>query len=225
MNAPRIALISAVPAAIAPAEAALRSGFPDAQVWNLLDDRLLSDADTQGGLNDRLGARMRRLIDHAVTEGADGVLLTCSLYGVVAQQMASQASVPVLAPDEAAFEELSNEGYRRILVVASFEAAARDSADRLTAALAGASRARTVEYVVAAAALDATKTGDLSALEAALIGSVAPRVDDFDAVFLAQFSLAPARSALAASVDRPVVSGPTSAAAQLARAVGPTPGE
>ncbi|MFE9118998.1 hypothetical protein [Streptomyces sp. NPDC007172] len=217
MTGPRIALISAVPAAMAPAADALRTGFPEAQVWHLLDDRLLSDAAGAAGPTAPLRARMRRLIEHAVAGGADAVLLTCSLYGVVAQELDGEGgrAVPVLAPDAAAFERLASGGYQHVLVIASLEAALRDSMDRLRTALAhDAPTAGGVEVsgVVVPGALAA---GDLGALVEVLAGAAATA----DAVFLAQYSLAPAAPGLAVALEVPVVSGPTSAAHALRAAL------
>lgn len=210
---PRIALISAVPAAIGPATAALDELFPVAEVWNILDDRLLSDADDHGGLNDALRARMTRLIDHALAEGADGVLLTCSLYGPVASELDRPA--PVLAPDEAAFAEIAGAGYARVLVVASFDGAKEDSVERLRDALAQAGADTTVTGVAVPDAMAATKSNDAEALVAALIAACRPLAADVDAILLAQYSLAPAGPALSAAVQRPVVSGPASSAIAL----------
>lgn len=214
---PRIALISAVPAAIPPAVAALAEDFPESQVWNILDDRLLSDADDQGGLTDDLRARMDRLIGHALREHADGVLLTCSLYGVVAQD--TSADVPVLAPDQAAFAELAAAGFGRVLVVASFEGAKDDSVARLREALQAAGAATEVAGFSVPAAMEATKRGDLPALVAALTDGLAGRTDGVDAVFLAQYSLAPAGNQLAEAVGIPILSGPKSSAVALRRAL------
>ncbi|MFE9534523.1 hypothetical protein [Streptomyces sp. NPDC006691] len=221
MTGPRIALISAVPAAMAPAADALRTGFPEAQVWHLLDDRLLSDAAGAGGPTAPLRARMRRLIEHAVAGGADAVLLTCSLYGVVAQELDGEGgrAVPVLAPDAAAFERLASGGYQHVLVIASLEAALRDSMDRLRTALAhDAPTAGGVEVsgVVVPGALAA---GDLGALVEVLAGAASEPAATADAVFLAQYSLAPAAPGLAVALEVPVVSGPTSAAHALRAAL------
>lgn len=220
MTGPRIALISAVPAAMAPAADALRTGFPEAQVWHLLDDRLLSDAADAGGPTAPLRARMRRLIEHAVAGGADAVVLTCSLYGVVAQELDEEGAeaVPVLAPDAAAFERLAAGGYQRVLVIASLDAALRDSSDRLRSALAQhgpAAGGVEVSGVVVPGALAAA--GD--ALVAVLAGAAREPAAPVDAVFLAQYSLAPAASGLAVALGVPVVSGPTSAAHTLRAAL------
>ncbi|GAA1680505.1 hypothetical protein GCM10009830_29430 [Glycomyces endophyticus] len=209
----RIALINAVAAAIAPAQDALARDFPQAEVWNLLDDRLLADADARGGLDDDLRARMNALIALALDSGADGVLLTCSLYGPVAQGYRSER--PVLAPDESAFADLAAAGHARVLVVASFDTAKDDSAARLREAL--GDNGTEVTALAVPAAMAATKAGDADALATALVDACRPLAADVDAVFLAQYSLAPAGDRLAAALGLPVVSGPASAAAALRR--------
>jgi hypothetical protein len=211
VNRPRIALISATPAAIGPATSALAAEFPEADVWNLLDDKLLADADEQGGLGDDLAARMRRLIDHAVAGGADGVLLTCSMYGPVARER--DLGLPVLAPDEAAFDELV--GYRTILVVASLESALRDALARLSAFLTESGARATVRGVVSAEAFEATRAGDADRLATVLSTTAREHAAGADAVFLAQYSLAPATAAVAELSGLPVVAGPVSAAVRL----------
>ncbi|MDR6868143.1 methylmalonyl-CoA mutase cobalamin-binding subunit [Microbacterium resistens] len=210
---PKIALISAVTAAMAPARSALGELYPEAEVWNILDDRLLSDADARGGLDDALRARMTRLIDHALAEGADGVLLTCSLYGPVATD--AQRDVPVLAPDEAAFREIADARYDSVLVVASFDGAKDDSVERLKATLREAGVNTVVTAIAVPAAMAATKAQDPQALLTALAEAVTPFAAQVDAVFLAQYSLAPAARGLAEAVGVPVLSGPASSAIAL----------
>lgn len=211
----RIALISAVPAAIPPAQAAVRAALPDAVVWNILDDRLLDDADGRGGLDAALRLRMQRLIAHALSEGVDAVLLTCSLYGPVAQ--ATESAVPVMAPDQAAFADIASAAYRSVLVLASVEDVRDDSVERLEAALRAEGASSRVVGRSVPAARTASGSGDREALVAALVEACADRPADVDAVFLAQYSLAPAGEALADAVGLPVHSGPGSAAAALRR--------
>lgn len=216
MTTPRVALVSAVPAAIPPATQAFADEFPEAEVWNILDDRLLGDAGARGGLDHGLQARMQRLITHALDEDADAVLLTCSLYAPVAQQLARTASVPVLAPDESAFAQLARDGYGRVLVVASFPGAAEDSTRRLGAELTKACVPTVLDSFVADVKT-AAEAGDQHALERALINQLIPLASSFDAVFLAQYSLAPASRALSTALGLPVITGPDSAARRLAQ--------
>jgi hypothetical protein len=200
----RIALISATPAAIGPAVAGLAAEFSQAQPWNILDDRLLADA--ADGLTPALAERMRRLIAYAVDNGADGVLLTCSLYGPVVESVTSP--VPVFAPDSAAFQRAADFG--KVLVVGSFPTAMADSVARFQAYAPNSE-------VVGVVAPDAFEVKDPDVLFAALRDAC---VEPCDAVLLAQYSLAPAAEKLSAALGRPVVSGPHAAAAALKAAIG-----
>ncbi|WP_405642770.1 hypothetical protein [Streptomyces uncialis] len=245
-RAPRIALISATPTAMAPAVAGLAEEFPAAEPWSLLDDRLLADAPQDGPLPPALVDRMRRLIGHALAGGADGVLLTCSLYGSVTETV--DTPVPLLAPDTAAFERALtlSSGTGRVLVLASFETAMRDSVARFSAASAASAAAVSagvgsavaapaavgsaasgsgaeVVGVVAPDAFDAAREGNLPALRDALRDACLPHLTGADVVLLAQYSLAPAAASLSTALGVPVVSGPQAAAAALRSALTGSP--
>lgn len=210
---PRIALIHGTTAAIAPSVDALSAEFAEAEAWNILDDRLLPDTDAAGGLTDPLARRMEALIDLVLREGAAGVLLTCSMYASVAHR--TSASVPVLAPDEAAFEAVRTAGYGTVLLVASFESATRDSTDRLRSHLADEGSPTRVVGMTVPDAFRATKAGDVDALGRALVDAIRGETDRVDAVILGQFSLAPAAARLAEETGLPVISGPQAAARML----------
>lgn len=69
---PLVALIHAVPTGARIAREAFEEEFPQADVWNVLDDRLLDDALDAGGLTGALRRRMLRLIAHVMEGGAQG---------------------------------------------------------------------------------------------------------------------------------------------------------
>ncbi len=210
---PLIALISATPLAIRPAAAAVTEAMGDADVWNILDDRLMAEAESRGGLDPALRARMGSLIDFAVGQGADAVLLTCSLYGAVAE--GHDGPVPTLGPDGAVFDEVVRSSWRRVLVVASFDEARDDSIRRLREAAAQRGRAIEIIGLAVPAARASSASDDPSALIDDLAGAVTPMLADLDAVLLAQYSLAPARAELERRLERPVLSGAVSAARRL----------
>ncbi|MEJ1090842.1 hypothetical protein [Microbacterium istanbulense] len=208
----RIALISATPLAIPPAADAIAEALPEATVWNLLDDRLLADAQQQGGITAPLADRMDHLIELALAGGADGVLLTCSQFGARAE-VRDQAvdGVAVLSADGPLFAETVALRPERVLLVASLDSAATDSTERLRAAFADAGVTTAVNPLVVAAA--ARPAGaDL----AQLLGDAIATYDDrYDVIVLAQYSLAPAAAALAARFGTPVLDGPHAAARVL----------
>jgi len=214
-NRPLIALINATPAGIPPASQAFAEAFPEAALWNLLDDRLLQSVSEQGGLTDDLRQRMARLVQHAVIEGATGILLTCSLYGPVAEELAATTPVPLLPPDGEAIREVLDSGHARVLVLASNEHSRQDTVARLRAAAGTRGSAAQVDGVVAQGAAEAALSGDWAALLTALRAAVPDAPDAPDALFLAQYSLTPVQEQLAAATDLPVFAGPRSAARAL----------
>ena len=208
---PLIALISGTSAAIAPAASALQSAVPGVVVWNILDDRLLKEASARGGLTPELDLRMQRLIDHAVREGADAVLLTCSMYGTVATE--ADASIPVLAADESVFAETLGRDFDSVLVVATLEASRADTIARLEQLAEVVENAPTLHSTVPAGSFDAT--GDPDALLTSVVAGVREVDAKFDAVMLAQYSLAPIAADLQREIGMPVLAGPQAAAADL----------
>lgn len=209
---PLIALISAVPAAIAPTRQAFVTGFPDAELWNLIDDRLLEEADRRGGLVPPLRRRMERLIDHALTEGAHGILVTCSLYSPVAHEHARASGVPILAPDDGVFAAARDEGYTRVVLASSGAGPLEDSTQRLRDFL---GHGVEVAGALASDAAPAARSGDIEAMTDALESAVRATSSDAEAVVLGQFSLSPAADALAERLGRPVLAGPRYAVSRL----------
>ena len=212
---PVIALVSAVTAAIAPATEAFASEYPDASVWNILDDRLLVDADARGGVTADLDERMARLIRHAAIEGADGILLTCSLYGTVAHRLAAEIGVPLMAPDDALFAAVADGGFGSILLLSPAPGPLAESAGRLTEHLRAAGLATTITGAAVDGAADAARSGDLDRLVSALEAAYLSASASVDAVVLGQYSLSPAAEALSERIGVRVLAGPGRAARAL----------
>ncbi|MEQ7739309.1 aspartate/glutamate racemase family protein, partial [Escherichia coli] len=205
----------ATPVAIPPATGAFQEIFPEATLWNLLDDRLLSDATEQGGVTEALAERMARLIRHAEAEGADGILLTCSMYGPVAEKLAAETSIPLYAPDASAFQAALEGSYQRILILASAKGPLDDAVERFNQAAAQAGRGLEVAGLVAEGAAAAATAGNQEQLVHALHSACTQHSSGYDAVLLAQYSLSPVADALSELIGKPVLAGPKLAAATL----------
>ncbi|MFJ3982672.1 aspartate/glutamate racemase family protein [Streptomyces fungicidicus] len=220
---PLVAMIHAVPAAHRIAEEAFAREFPQATVWNVLDDRLLDDARAAGGLTGSLRRRMLRLIGHVMDGGAQALLLTCSSYGAVVNTAHALWNVPVLKSDEAMFRAALSGPYRRIAVVASTPPAVPAAVAQLEALVPEVRPDRPVG-IVTALSEEAATAGDPGAAARHLADALyATGGAEVDAVLLAQYSLTPAREALAALLGVPVLDGAGAAARELRALL--TPGE
>jgi hypothetical protein len=206
---PTVALIHATPAAMAPARSAFADRFPDAHLWNLLDDLLISEAEAAGGITPPLQRRMEQLIRHAVDGGADAVLLTCSMYGSVAHDLAPSVAVPVLASDDALFARVAEHRPATVAVLGPIPAGVSDTVARLREHL-GPDVA--VEGTVVEGAAAAAAAGDLPRLEQLMSNAARAAEQRADVVVIGQFSLTPAAPAAAAAASVPVLSPPHLAA-------------
>lgn len=211
---PLIAVISAVTTAVEPARAAIHSALPGAQVWNLVDDRLMTDARAAGGVTSRLAARMNRLIDHALAEDASAVLVTCSLYSDTVQ-VRGTGSVPVLAPDDAAFDAVLSAGWHTVLLVSPLDEALLDSSTRLAHHATSAHHCLEIRGAVAPNLPEGPARTPV-ALARSLGAVIASAGTDVDGILLGQYSLAPAAEVLAADLGIAVLSTPGCAADRLA---------
>ena len=220
-NGPTVAMVHATPAAIAPAVAAFGERFPAAGLWHLLDDRLVADAERAGGLVPPLRRRMLSLIGHAVAGGADGVLLTCSMYGPVARLAGQLWDLPVAGSDEAMYDRVAAERPARVAVLGSLETAVADSTERLRRVLAGDGPATDVVGVLCPGAAAAAMAGDRHALLASLRSAAEPLAGKVDLFLLGQYSLTPATAELEAALGAPVWSPPHVAAEVMARRLRP----
>jgi hypothetical protein len=219
MSRPRVMLIHAVAEALAPIHAAFAAGLPEAAIYDLMDTSLSADLAAAGGvLGDRMVERFRTLGRYAAAAGPDGriadaILFTCSAFGPAIDAVRRELAIPVLKPNEAAFERALAAGPRIGLLVTF-----APSLPALTAELAAMAKARgvapTIVGEVAAGGMEALRAGRPEEHDR-LLTSAATALPPVDAIVIGQFSAARAAAAVAATRPEPVLTTPESAVAKL----------
>ena len=218
MTGPRIALIHALPDSVEPANTAFRQDWPEAWVFNVLDDALARDQAAAG--DDQKAAMVinSRIIDlgrYAYASGAKGILYTCSAFGRSIITAGKLIPCPVLRPNEAAVDAALDAG-PRIALLATFEPTVGMMKAEVEAAAKTRNLSPTVDSRLVPGALKALQSGD-AATHDRLIAEAAAALPEVDAVVLAQFSMTRA----AASIQgRKVITTPGSAIARLRKVLG-----
>tara|TARA_R110002020_G_scaffold458434_1_gene675814 strand:+ start:6080 stop:6784 length:705 start_codon:yes stop_codon:yes gene_type:complete len=220
---PRIALVHALEQSVVPARAAFAEHWPGARTFDLLDTSLSADLAFNGGRLD--GAMMRRfevLGDYVAGNGGEGgptagILFTCSAFGPAIDAVKTRLSLPVLRPNEAAFEEALVLGSRIGLVV-TYLPSQRALQEELEAMAAASGKTITVRSGLAEGALEALQAGNGSRHDTIIAGAAAA-LGEVDAVILGQFSAARAAPATRSLCDCPVISTPQSAVERLRRLI------
>lgn len=193
--------------------------LPGVEQTHVVDESLLQDAITSGGLTPSISERLASHIRDAEASGTDAILVTCSSVGAAAEQAAASTSVPVLRVDEPMVAEAVRSG-RRVGVLATLSSTLDPTADlvRRVAAREG----RDVEIVprVVEGAFDALRAGDVNRHDALVRDAFDELQSDVDVVLLAQASMARVVDSMPAAERRvPVLSSPRLGVKRLAEAV------
>jgi hypothetical protein len=215
----RIALIHALKHSVTPTEAAFRRLWPEATLMNLLDDSLSADLTREGTLSAAMTRRFLALGGYARDAGADGILFTCSAFGLCIEAVARQLHpMPVLKPNEAMIEEavalVGPHGHPlgRIGLMATFAPTLASMPPEFAAVAPGL----TIVPCLAEDALAALDAGDADGRDQAAVHAAAA-LADCDLIALSQFSLACAAPLIAAATGKQVLTTPDSAVRKLQR--------
>jgi Asp/Glu/hydantoin racemase len=216
---PRVMLIHAVPEAVTPIREAFAAGWPAAEIHDLLDSSLSADLAADGGvLGTRMIERFRTLGRYAAGAGpngsaSDAILFTCSAFGPAIEAVRQELAIPVLKPNEAAFERALEAGARIGLLVTFAPSLPALSAE-LEAMARAAGRTATIVGAIAAGGMEALRAGRAEEHDA-LLAKAAESLPAVDAIVIGQFSAARAAAAIRSVRPEPVLTTPASAVAKL----------
>ena len=215
----RISLIHATPLAIEPVVSAFRSNWPDAEVFNCLEDSLTTDLKAAGTVDSAIIERFKILGRYAANTGADGILFTCSAFGEAIEEVASDLGpLPVLKPNEAMFEEALSSG-KRIAMIATFEPSVPSMQREFELMADKLNPDATLQTACVPEAMAALGNGDVQSHNR-MIAEAAGQFSDQDVLMLAQFSMASALDDVQKQVSIPVLTSPMSAIPKLRISLG-----
>ena len=217
---PRIVIIHALQDSQVPIWNAFKSGWPEPEIYNLMDDSLSADLAAEGTLTPAMTQRFLTLARYAASVGpgdrrADAILFSCSAFGPAIEEVKKALPIPVLRPNEAAFEEALGAG-RRLGLMVTFAPALPPLKAELESMAAERGLAPEIFTAVAEGALQALQSGRPEEHDR-IAAETASRMPPLDALVLGQFSLARAKPAIEARGVRPVFTTPASAVAKLKR--------
>jgi hypothetical protein len=209
----RIFLVHANPPPMAPVVAAMREGWPEAQVFNLLDESLYAELDAKGTITPEIIHRIRLLLEYCVAARADGIIFSGSTFGPAVAAARQDLAIPVLKADEAMIAA-ALDGGARIAVLGATERsiAVVSSGIEEAAAAAGRRLALTPHFVAGATAAMAAGRRDE---HDRLVADAAARATDCDVLVVSQISMIPAVLAVPALPGRTVLTSANTAVAKL----------
>ena len=212
---PRIGLVHALHASLAPIEAAFAQGWPEAETVSLYDQSLYVDYERAGEITPEIRRRIETLLLYSAGCGADGVLFTGSLFGAPVEETRDSMTIPVLTAYEAMIEHAFAAG-RRIGLLATVP----DTVTMMRADIERYALTNELPYELDArlvgGALEALFAGDRSTHDG-LIAAEAAAMHNCDSLMLGQFSMAPVLTQIPEAPGRRVLTSPDTAVAKLKR--------
>lgn len=216
---PRIGLVHALHASIAPIEAAFLESWPEAETVSLYDQSLYADFNKSRAVTPDIFRRIESLLRFSRETGAEAILFTGSLFGEPVEAARGKLDIPVLTAYEAMIEEAFACAKRPRLGMLSTAAGTGEmmSTDiQEYAAANGLQYELDARYV--AGAIDALLWGDREEHDE-LVAAAAAQMGECDALLLAQFSMAPVAKRLPEVEGRRVLTSPGSAVAKLKKLI------
>jgi Asp/Glu/hydantoin racemase len=220
---PRIALIHALEESVLPARAAFAAEWPEAFCFDLLDTSLATDLQDAGSLDETIMERFQVLAHYASDYRGRGgrtqaILFTCSAFGAAIDAVKAQLLLPVLRPNESAFEEALKLG-DRIAILVTFGPSRTSLEAELHAMATAHGRHITIKTILVDGALAALKSGD-GATHDQLAAQACRDLGSVDALILGQFSLARAAPHIRRVTSAPVLTTPVCAVRTLKARLG-----
>ena len=202
----RIAVIHTTPATIASLGELIRREIPGVEVFNLLDDSILTDMNAGTNVE---GVR-RRWVEYAriaQENDAQAILSACSTVGEYAEEANRLLDVPVYRIDEAMARQAVRRG-GRICVFATLASTMAPTARLLQRLAKGAAKPCEIQTVLVEGAYEALMVGDRAKHDEKIAKALAQHGAQADTIVLAQASMASAADALEEGLRGKVLTSP-----------------
>lgn len=184
-----IALVSVTLNAVNPMTNYLKQFAGDITVVNYLDSYLLDKVNQEGRITDESMGRMFEMLTKACVDGADGIILTCTIFSPYVELFSSLLSVPIICPDGAMLDEVSkNTGKKAILC--TFEGTVKITRDMYYSYCDKNGTSRDVDMIVVPGAYEAASRGDMNECSRLIRQRVEELDPEYDQLVLAQISMA-----------------------------------
>jgi aspartate/glutamate racemase len=214
-----VGLVHAVIPAIEPLRAAFGQHAPDVKLINILDEGLVTEIDRRGSLTAGLVRRLTSLVTLAEEAGADLVLLSCTAYSPVADDVQKQSDIPVLKIDELMVREALGRA-QRIGLVATVPAGLNMQRQLIDQIAREMGREIELDAVLKPEAFQALSAGRRDEHDAIVLAEVERLAKSNELVMLAQASMGHLANKVPDGVKVPVLSSPTLAVSKVKEMLG-----
>ena len=165
------------------------------RIKNYLDEGLQALVQREGKVTDNSVARMINLVHNAIYDGADAILLTCTVFTPYLERIQSLFGVPLVSADGAMLEQAAKMN-RKTAILCTFPATTESSASVFNAASCRFGTNAKAEIYLLEDAAQAIQDGDILRHNRLIADKAIELGANYDVVVLAQISMSAAADLL-----------------------------
>lgn len=181
--------------------------IPDVRLINLLDDSLLADVMSEGGVSPAVTQRLCDYVRAAEQAGADAALCLCSSVGPAVDVARGLVRIPVVKIDDAHTEQAVRQA-DRIGALATVATTLRPTVDLIRTKAATMNRNVEVVEELAGSALAALMQGDREGHDEMLVAAAKKLASQVDVILFAQASMTRLQPIVEGETGLPVLTSP-----------------
>lgn len=210
-----IALVNATFNAVNPMTDYLRKHAPEYRIVNYLDGFLMDKIRMENGIRDDSTQRMVDMIAKACQDGADGIIMTCTIFSSMQPYFASIFSKPIICPDGAMHDNVSRmDG--RTAIVCTFKGTVETTRNQYLSYCRKNNRPEQVDMYAVPEAFEAMQAGNTTLCNQLIQKKVRLLDEQYDQIVLAQISMSGAAEDLVTRRAK-VFTSPSSALMEMKR--------
>lgn len=204
----RIALINITPNCIEPMLNTVKK-FEDIKPIQYMDSTILDEIRREGRITDRCMGRMLSMIADACQDGAEGIVLTCTMFSKYVETFRKLFSVPIIGADVAMMEQAGKAGGKYALLC-TFQGTKEPSEKLLRKYCEISEKKFSIDTYVLEDAYNKAQTGNLKKHNEIIKNKIEELDKKYDNIVLAQMSMADAADLANVTNDK-VYTSPQSA--------------
>ncbi len=213
-----IALVNATFNAVNPMMDYMRRHASEYRIVNYLDGFLMDKIRKEGRISDSSVERMLHMLSIACQDGADGIIMTCTVFSGYQPYFSRIFSAPIICPDGAMHDTVAQMG-GKTAIICTFEGTVETTRNQYYEYCRKNEMPQQVDMYTIPEAFEAIQSGDTKKCNDLVRKKVHELDEEYNQIILAQISMAGAAEGLETRHAK-VFTSPSSALAEIKRLMG-----
>jgi len=196
----KLGIISITMNAVSPISKYINKSDPKIEYVHYLDEGLINKVRSEKIVSNESIGRMESIINNAVKDGMDAILLTCTVFSKYTEYFEKKYNIPVIAADKAMIKTTIKKK-KRTAIICTFEPTIKQTKLLIEKSAKDMGEEIDFNMILAKGAFDALKTGNKKRHDTCIIQTVKECAKDYELIVLAQMSMSHIREQIDNNIE------------------------